>query len=84
MEEKEELQEFEHMTDVKEIIAEISKLIDSHPNLQNKNFGLFYQHGRLGFLDLDAFAENTKVTTEQDGEEKSLAELQNELDKSEK
>ncbi len=83
-EQKEELLEVEHMEDVKSLIADISGYITKYPSLQEKNFGLFYQHGRLGFIDLDAFAKSTKVTTEENGEEKSLAELKNELDKEKK
>lgn len=83
MEEKEEFPQVEHMEDVKSLITDISSYIDKYPSLKEKNFGLFYQHGRLGYIDLDAFAETTKVTTEEGGEEKSLAELKNELDKSE-
>jgi len=45
------------------------------------NFALFYQHGRLGYMDLNAFAESTKVRLEQDGEEKTLTEIQKDIDK---
>jgi hypothetical protein len=70
-----------HMSDIKDIVAGVSELIDKHPALKDMNFGLFYQHGRLGFVDLDAFAKSTKARLNVDGEEKSLTELQKDIDK---
>jgi len=72
-----------HMDDIKDIVAGMSALIDEHPKLKDMNFSLFYQHGRIGFVDLDAFAESTKVRLEEDGEEKTLTEIQNDIDKTE-
>ena len=72
-----------HMADIKDIVAGVSSLIDEHPKLKDMNFGLFYQHGRLGFVDLDAFAKSTKAKINVDGEEKSLTELQKDIDKNE-
>ena len=46
------------------------------------NFGLFYQEGRLSLVDLDAFAKSTKVRLSENGEEKNLAEVKKEVDKS--
>ena len=45
------------------------------------NFGLFYQHGRLGFVDLDAFANSTKMKINEDGKEQTLTEYKNNIDK---
>lgn len=69
-----------HMDDVRAMVAKVSDIIQDS-SLKDMNFGLFYQHGRLGFVDLDAFAESTKVRLEQDGEEKTLTELTNDIDK---
>ena len=69
--------------DIKDIVGKVSSIIDEHPKLKDINFGLFYQHGRLGFVDLDAFAESTKVKLDADGEEKTLTELKNDIDKNE-
>ena len=72
-----------HIADIKDVVAGVSEIIDAHPALKDMNFGLFYQHGRLGFVDLDAFAKSTKARLEVDGEEKTLTELQNDIDKTE-
>lgn len=71
----------DHMSDIRDIVAKMGALIDEHPKVKDMNFGLFYQHGRLGFIDLDAFAESTKAKLNIDGEEKSLTELQKDIDK---
>lgn len=70
-----------HMDDIKDIVAGLSAIIDEHPKIKDMNFGLFYQHGRLSFVDLDAFAKSTKARIDVDGEEKSLTELQKDIDK---
>lgn len=70
-----------HMDDVKTLIAELGNLIDKSATLKDMNFGVFYQHGRLGFVDLDAFAESTKIRLTPDGEEKTLTEMQKSVDK---
>ncbi len=80
--EKEE--QFTNISDVKDIVAQISSIIDAHPTLKDMNFGLFYQHGRIGFVDLDAFAASTKARLNMDGEEKTIAEIAEDIDKNEK
>lgn len=72
----------DHMNSIKELVSKVSDIIDADKELNSMNFGLFYQHGRLGFVDLDAFAQSTKVRLEENGEEKNLAEIQKEVDKS--
>ena len=39
--------------DIQKLVSAVSDVIKEHPLLAAKNFGLFYQHGRLGYLDLD-------------------------------
>ena len=73
----------ELIEDIKDVVGKVSSIIDEHSKLKDINFGLFYQHGRLGFVDLDAFAEATKVKLDADGEEKTLTELKNDIDKNE-
>lgn len=68
---------------IRNLIATLSEAIEKDETLKEMNFGLFYQHGRLGFVDLDAFAKSTKVKLNEDSEEKSLEELKEELDKNE-
>ena len=46
--------------EVKEMVTAVSDVIKKYPILASKNFGLFYQHGRLGYMDLDIFAEKVK------------------------
>ena len=70
-----------HMETIKDLVANISSLIDAKPDLKEMNFGLFYQHGRLGFVDLDAFANSTKMKINEDGKEKTLTEYKNDIDK---
>lgn len=69
---------------IKDIIGELSTIIDAHEELQKMNFGLFYQHGRLAFVDLDHFAKTVKAKLNVDGEEKTLTELQEDIDKDRK
>ena len=70
-----------HMETIKDLVANVSSLIDAKPDLKEMNFGLFYQHGRLGFVDLDAFANSTKMKINEDGKEKTLTEYKNDIDK---
>lgn len=88
MEEKEkDTQSIENYSDqvsiIKDIIGELSSIIDKHEELKEMNFGLFHQHGRLAFVDLDHFADKVKVKLDGDSEEKSLTELKKEIDKNE-
>lgn len=78
---KETYEEPAHMNDIRAVVSEVSKIIDEHPVLRDMNFALFYQHGRLGYMDLNAFAESTKLRLEEDGEEKTLTEVQKDIDK---
>lgn len=70
-----------HMETIKDLVANVSSLIDAKPDLKEMNFGLFYQHGRLGFVDLDAFADSTKMKINEDGKEQTLTEYKNDIDK---
>ena len=86
MEEKNETQSVDYselVSDIQDIVSKLGNIIDEHPNLKDKNFGLFYQHGRIGFMDLDAFAESTKARINEDDEEKTLTEIAKEIDKNE-
>lgn len=71
----------EHLDDIKDLVAQLGDYIAGKPVLAEKNFALYYQHGRIGFVDLDAFAQTTKVALEENGEQKSLADIQNSIDK---
>ena len=58
--------------EIHQLVTAVSEVIQKAEGLKDKNFGLFYQHGRLSFLDLDAFAKNVdtaalaeKLTNEQ-------------------
>ena len=66
---------------IRAMFSKVDEIIQNSP-LKDLNFGLFYQDGRLSLMDLDAFAESTKVRLEKDGEEKSLTELTKDIDKS--
>ena len=66
---------------IRAMFSKVDEIIQDSP-LKDMNFGLFYQDGRLSLIDLDAFAESTKVRLEKDGEEKSLTELTKDIDKS--
>ena len=70
-----------HMETIKNLVANVSSLLDANPDLTEMNFGLFYQHGRLGFVDLDAFANSTKMKINEDGKEQTLTEYKNDIDK---
>ena len=72
-----------YMENIKELVSIVGDFIDKHTTIQSMNFGLYHQHGRLGFVDLDAFAKATKVTTE-DGTEQTLTELKQTIDNEEK
>lgn len=69
---------------VRSLVSELATVIDKYDDLKKMNFGIFYQNGRIGFMDLDAFAETTKVKLDADGEEKSLTEVKERLNKEEK
>ena len=47
--------------DIKDLVTEFSQIIQNHPNLVEKNFSLHYQHGRIGYMDLDAFAKTVEL-----------------------
>lgn len=79
--ETQSVENIDHMENVKELVSQLSQIIDNDEKLSKMNFGLFYQHGRIGFVDLDAFAETTKVKLSQDGEEKTLTEIGNDIDR---
>ena len=51
--------------DIQSLVAAVSQIIDNHPLLREKNFGLYYQHGRLGYMDLDIMADRLKLAEEQ-------------------
>ena len=70
-----------HMETIKDLVANVSSLIDAKPDLKEMNFGLFYQHGLLGFVDLDALASSTKMKINEDGKEQTLTEYKNDIDK---
>ena len=70
-----------HMETIKDLVANVSSLIDTKPDLKEMNFGLFYQHGRLGFVDLDVFANSTKMKINEGGKEQTLTEYKNDIDK---
>lgn len=88
MEDKEkDFQSIEDYSDqvsvIKDVIGKLSSIIDEHEELKGMNFGLFHQHGRLAFVDLDHFADKVKVKLDEDSEEKTLTELKKEIDKNE-
>jgi hypothetical protein len=47
--------------EIQDFVTAVSKLLDNHESLKEMNFGLFLQHGRLGFVDLDAFAKSVDI-----------------------
>lgn len=51
--------------EVHDLVGAVSKVINEHDILKNKNFSLYYQHGRLGYMDLDMFAEKIKIAEKQ-------------------
>ena len=66
--------------DIQGMVTAVSQIISNHEKIKDKNFCLYYQHGRLGYLDLDEFAKNVDVKGMQ---EKMQAETEKELDKNE-
>ena len=42
------------------LITEVSVAIAEKPLLKDLSFGLFYQDGSVGFINLDAFAQSLK------------------------
>ena len=46
--------------DIQKLVSAVSDVIKEHPLLAAQNFGLFYQHGRLGYLDLDIMESRLK------------------------
>lgn len=50
--------------DIQKLVSAVSDVIKEHPLLATKNFGLFYQHGRLGYLDLNIMEEKLKAELE--------------------
>lgn len=68
----------------KDLVTILSNYIAEHPEYKDLNFALFHQNGRLSFMDLDAFSKNIKLKTENDGAEKTLAELKEEIENEEK
>lgn len=63
--------------DIQSLVAEFSQIIQNHPNLVEKNFSVHYQHGRIGYMDLDAFAKSVDL------EKLVKAKEENSIDKSE-
>lgn len=68
------------VVDIQSMVTAVSQIIDNHEKMKEKNFCLYYQHGRLGYLDLDEFAKSVDVKGMQ---EKMQAETEKELDKNE-
>lgn len=66
--------------DIQGMVTAVSQIISNHEKIKDKNFCLYYQHGRLGYLDLDEFAKNIDVKGMQ---EKINTESKKELDKNE-
>ena len=66
--------------DIQSMVTAVSQIINDHEKMKDKNFCLYYQHGRLGYLDLDEFAKNVDVKGMQ---EKINTESKKELDKNE-
>ena len=81
-EEAQSLEHQDHIDSVRKLFAQVSDIIEADEKLSSMNFGLFYQEGRLSLVDLDAFAKSTKVRLSENGEEKNLAEVKKEVDKS--
>jgi hypothetical protein len=44
--------------EIHKLVSAVSEIIQETEGLKDKNFGLFYQHQRISYLDLDAFAQN--------------------------
>lgn len=60
---------------VRNFVSDVNETLAKYPGLVEMNFALFYQKGRLGFMDLDAFAKTVTARTEEDGEMKTLEEI---------
>jgi len=71
----------DYQADIQRLVSDVGEVIDKHPEMKGLNFGLFYQHGRIGYVDLDAFARSTKIKLTEDGEEQTLTELKQNIDK---
>lgn len=63
--------------DIQEMVTAVSQIIQNHPNLVEKNFSIHYQHGRIGYMDLDAFAKSVDL------EKLVKAKEENSIDKNE-
>lgn len=63
--------------DIQEMVTAVSQIIQNHPNLVEKNFSIHYQHGRIGYMDLDAFAKTMDL------EKLVKAKEENSIDKNE-
>lgn len=83
MEEREEFITPDYMDSVRELVATVSDFVIGKEDLKEMNFCVYYQHGRVGFMDLDRFAESTKAKLNVDGEDKTIAEIKNDIDKTE-
>lgn len=64
--------------DIQALVTAVSQIIHNHPKLIDKNFSLHYQHGRLGYMDLDAFAKSVDL------EKLVKAKEENDIDRNEK
>lgn len=56
--------------EMRALVTAVSDVIKEHPIFQEKNFGLFYQHGRLGYMDLDMFADRAAELLKAEEEKK--------------
>lgn len=63
--------------DIQSLVTEFSQIIQNHPTLVEKNFSVHYQHGRIGYMDLDAFAKSVDL------EKLVKAKEENSIDKNE-
>ena len=61
--------------DIQALVTAVSQIIQNHPNLVEKNFSIHYQHGRIGYMDLDAFAKSIDL------EKLAKAKEENNIDK---
>ena len=65
----------EVVQDIQSLVTEFSEIIKKHPDLIDRNFSIYYQHGRIGYMDLDAFAKSMNLEKVVNTEE------QNDVDK---
>lgn len=56
--EKKELTPEEIQAQIQSFVTDISTVIEKHENMKARNFALYCQHGRLGYVDLDQFAKS--------------------------